>query len=88
MPKFVEKPPLHLWKEVDEIVLFGDLNKNIEPLRPSEGDILMIIGPEKGFSLREEDVIRNKLKGTGIRLNKNTLRAETAALCALSLLND
>ncbi|NGX38032.1 MAG: Ribosomal RNA small subunit methyltransferase E [Chlamydiae bacterium] len=55
-------------------------------LSPSSTDTTLFIGPEKGFSPEEENHLHKALKAKGIRLNPHILRAETAALCGLSLL--
>jgi 16S rRNA (uracil1498-N3)-methyltransferase len=46
---------------------------------------LVVTGPESGFSKKEEAFL--KKRGKGIRLNPNVLRAETAPIAAMSILN-
>lgn len=66
---------------------FGDLNapfsfsfnKNLKDKK----DVLFFIGPEKGFS--KEEIVFLKTKGKAIKINENTLRAETAAIAFTSL---
>lgn len=50
-----------------------------------KGPLLFVTGPEKGFSRRELELL--DLKGKGVRLHKNILRAETAPLVASVLAN-
>ena len=45
-----------------------------------------IIGPESGFTEEEISFFKNNLKATGVILSDAVLRAETAALCAATLL--
>ncbi|NGX39010.1 MAG: hypothetical protein KR126chlam1_00328 [Chlamydiae bacterium] len=67
---------------------FGDLSPEAPRFTPPSSDLLIFIGPESGFSDEEIALLQGPLKGTGIRLNPNTLRAETAAICALSLVSN
>ncbi|NGX48225.1 MAG: Ribosomal RNA small subunit methyltransferase E [Chlamydiae bacterium] len=83
LPEIREMPPLADWVEFPPGELFfGNLNsKNI--FTPPEGDSTLFVGPEKGFSQEEEDLLSKHAKG--VRLHPYVLRAETAALCFLSL---
>jgi 16S rRNA (uracil1498-N3)-methyltransferase len=67
------------------VFLFGDLDGEellIRSSLPSSHPIIFLTGPEGGFSPKELEKLREK-RATGIRLHKNTLRAETAPLAAL-----
>lgn len=66
-------------------ILFGDTNPDAPPIPHSPTTpVLFISGPEKGFSQREIELLQSK--ATGVKLNRNILRAETAPLAALSIL--
>jgi 16S rRNA (uracil1498-N3)-methyltransferase len=71
-------------------IYFGDIYKNTNRLdyllHNNRDDIYMIIGCEKGFSEEEKNYIINSLKATGIFLNKNILRAETAAIASIAII--
>lgn len=69
-------------------ILFGDTGPEApylwaEPAR-LERPLIFITGPEKGFSQKELKLLN--LKGKGVRINKNILRAETAPIAVLPLL--
>ncbi len=68
--------------ELEGAFLFGDPRANTGCC-PIQGSILFVTGPEKGFSEKEARALKEK--GTGVRLNKNTLRAETAPIAATVL---
>lgn len=84
LPSLSLLPPLAHWERSPANPLWGDLDSST-PLTPQKGPTTLLIGPEKGFSQEEENCLRHNFKGRGIRLSHNTLRAETAALCALSV---
>jgi len=82
LPQIHQHPPLLKWAQLPSCELyFGDLNSQA-PFHPTSSSAIFI-GPEKGFSPQESQWLCQKAKG--IRLNPHILRAETAALCALSL---
>jgi len=85
LPQILEKPPLTAWEKPEGTLLYGDLSST-SPLPSPTGDTLIFIGPEKGLSSAEEKILSNTFKASGIRLNSNILRAETAAICSLSLI--
>ena len=88
LPNLVIKPSLLAWEKPAGTLLFGSLSsdaKSLEDRYPSP--VMMVIGPEKGFTEKEQSFLETKLQATPVTLNLNTLRAETAALCALSLLS-
>lgn len=90
LPSIEIKPPLMQWKAQPGTLLYGDVSPEAPPLwtlpRLSEYPIVLFIGPEKGFSSKEESYLRDTLKAKGIRLHSNILRAETAPLVGLSLI--
>lgn len=67
---------------------FGDLSKDASPLNEEwikkEGTIFFV-GPESGFS-DKEILILKKLNVKGVKLNPYILRAETASIVSLSLI--
>ena len=82
------KPPLSEWQKTAGTLLFGSLAPDAKPLKgPYPSPIIIVIGPEKGLSPEEHRTLETKLHGTGVSLHPNILRAETAALCALSRLS-
>lgn len=73
-----------LKKQAD--IFFGDVNTSAPLFKSSSSATsLFITGPESGFS--DEELERLKSKGSGVRINQNILRAETAPIVALSLLS-
>lgn len=46
---------------------------------------LFFVGPEKGFSGKEEELLEKKYQAKGVSLSKNILRTETAAITAAAL---
>ncbi len=88
LPSIRLKPSLSQWEKPQGTLLFGSLKPHAMPLQKNyPSPIIITIGPEKGFSTQEETLLGTKLQATGITLHRNILRAETAALCALSLLS-
>lgn len=88
LPTLQLSPPLLEWKESPSpTAFFGDLHSQT-PLSSTLSDVTIFIGPEKGLSESEHAYLDNILKVKGIRLNPHILRAETAAICALSIINN
>ncbi len=86
LPKLEIQPPLAEWKKPAGTLLFGSLAPDAKPLTGATESTIIVIGPEKGFSKNEHTFLEKNLQATGVKLNSNILRAETAALCALSIL--
>jgi 16S rRNA (uracil1498-N3)-methyltransferase len=83
LPKIILKPSLDKWPPPAGSLFFGDLS-SAKPLQgPFEKTVIFFIGPEKGFSSQEIEQL-GRFKAQGISLHANILRAETAALTALS----
>ena len=85
------KNTLSSWNKKDQIIFcdetekknfFNDLFKS--KLKKKINTIL--IGPEGGFSSKEKDFLKNFNFVSGISLGKRILRADTAAISALTLL--
>lgn len=91
LPMIVQMPALAEWTEPKVPSFFGDLDPAAPSLAeawqesPSKG-ILFFIGPESGFTSDEIDALR-AMQAVGVKLHKNVLRTETAALVALSLIS-
>ncbi len=82
LPKIVLYPSLHEVPAQDTL-LFGDLRTSSKP-PPASQPLTLFIGPEGGFT--DEEIHYLEQKGAlGIHLHQNVLRAETAAIVALSL---
>ncbi len=86
LPSLQIKPPLFQWQKPVGTLLFGSLAENAQPIKKFPAPVTIVIGPEKGLTNDEQTTLETKLGALGITLHPNTLRAETAALCALSLL--
>ena len=71
-------------------LIFTDLNSNnikIDKSKFSSKPICIIIGPEGDFSESEREKILSFKGVQGLKINKNILRCETAAISAISILN-
>jgi 16S rRNA (uracil1498-N3)-methyltransferase len=92
LPKIEFKPPLLKWPSLPGTLLFGDTRDHTPylwdlPFSSSfSPPVVLLIGPESGLHSKESDFLQNSLKAEGIRLHPNILRAETASLTALSLI--
>lgn len=83
-------PPLLLQKfnfnKYDLVIYCNENEDELKTLKSldiaSFKNIAIIIGPEGGFS--EEELVFLASKATSISLGNNVLRAETAAICAIS----
>lgn len=89
LPSWSIAPSLQKWGPLQaKGRFFGDLRpgapKLFDMLRTPYQEIIIFIGPESGLSSEEVQTLEN-LQVTGVQLHKNILRAETAALLALSL---
>lgn len=79
-----------LLNEKKELNLICSLNENTKPLSeyllPNIKDILFVIGPEGGFTKKEEEFLtENGFEST--TLGKRVLRVETAAIYVASIIN-
>ena len=69
-------------------IVFGDLNsKNNKINIKSKNPICVLIGPEGDFSEKERAEILNLKNITSLKINKNILRTETAAISIISIIN-
>lgn len=88
LPTLEIKPRLLLWQRPPGTLLYGSFAPGAKPLQPhAPSPVIIFIGPEKGLSNGEESFLENKLHASPVTLHPNILRAETAALCALSVLS-
>lgn len=88
LPPIVQKPPLSQWKPLPGTSFFGDTNPTSPLLsKPSAEPITFFVGPEKGFSPSEIEILVKSLYAKGVKLHDNILRTETAGIVALSLLH-
>lgn len=88
LPAFIQKPPLSQWSKLDCMCLYGDVNPAAPPLShlySGGADVLFAVGPESGFTEREEAILR-QLNFQGVKLNEAILRTDTAAIIAVGLL--
>jgi 16S rRNA (uracil1498-N3)-methyltransferase len=68
----------------DRTLYFADETGG-ERFAPAPGPAAILIGPEGGFDPAEREAIRALSQARGISLGPRILRAETAALAAVSL---
>ena len=72
-------------------IIFGDLNtenQNLDPkIKNEDKPICIIIGPEGDFTESERYQILNLNGVQSLKINNNILRAETAAISAISIIN-
>lgn len=88
-PSLEMKTSLEQWTSLSYPAYFGDLREEAPSffkLHKSKEDALFFIGPESGFSDKEEAILQ-RLGAQGVKLHSNILRTDTAALVALSLMS-
>jgi 16S rRNA (uracil1498-N3)-methyltransferase len=84
LPTIELRPPLLEWTTLPTPAFVADLHATT-PLQPTS-PATVFIGPESGFTLDELTHLTT-LGATPVRLHRNTLRTDTAALAALTLLS-
>ena len=68
-------------------IVLGDLNKNEEKIHFNKNKpICILIGPEGDFSENERELMSQLQNIRSLRINRNILRAETAAIAMISIL--
>ncbi len=68
-------------------IILGDLNKNEEKIHFNKNKpICILIGPEGDFSENERELMSQLQNIRSLRINKNILRTETAAIAMISIL--
>ncbi len=77
---------LKLYKDTE--IFFGDLNSSSNKLKINHTHpICILIGPEGDFSEKERISILNSKNFIPIKINKNILRSETAAISMISIIS-
>ena len=72
----------------DTEIFFGDLNSSSNKLKINHTHpICILIGPEGDFSEKERISILNSKNFIPIKINKNILRSETAAISMISIIS-
>lgn len=91
LPKIVMKPPLDDWENIDGSAFFGDVRPSAPMFLKTWNEsaprspIMFFVGPESGFTDDEVEWFdQHRVKG--VKLHRNILRTETAAIVALSLI--
>ena len=68
-------------------IILGDLNKNEEKIYFNKNKpICILIGPEGDFSENERELMSQLQNIRSLRINRNILRTETAAIAMISIL--
>ena len=85
--KRLDLPQISFYPSLQELplegsALFGDLREGAEPMPKTASPLMLLIGPEGGFTPQEILFLESK-GAKGISLHKNVLRAETAGVVAL-----
>jgi 16S rRNA (uracil1498-N3)-methyltransferase len=91
LPKILEMPSLDQWNKLGYPAFFGDIKPEApwftdKPIDKSSNGVIFFVGPESGLSDVEIQLLR-RLSVTGVKLNRHILRAETAAITALAVIN-
>ena len=91
VPKFEDTQDLKSFLKKNSMnLIFTDLNSNnkkIDKSKFTDKPICIIIGPEGDFSEAEKEKILNFKGVQPIKINENILRAETAAISTISIVN-
>ena len=67
-------------------IIFGDLNTEKTKINLEKKDpICILIGPEGDFTAKEREIISKQKKIIPLKINKNILRSETAAISMISI---
>ena len=77
---------IKLYKDTN--IVFGDLNSSNDQIKINkDSPVCILIGPEGDFSENEREQILNFEGVRPIKINENILRAETATISAISIIN-
>ena len=77
---------MKLYKDTD--IIFGDLNSTNNEIKiKKDNPLCVLIGPEGDFSEKERKEILNLKNMKSIKINKNILRSETAAVSIISIIS-
>lgn len=88
LPKIAIKASLNEWENLALPAYFGDTAETAPPFMQSshkEKAVLFFVGPEKGFSEKEEAHLRH-LGAQGVKIHPHILRTDTAAIAFLSII--
>ena len=89
LPEMIYLNHLADLQELESYKVFGDLLEKtikIKDLSIDSTPLMAIIGPEKGWSSKDLACLKDTIKATPVSLGPYILRAETAAIVALSQL--
>ena len=77
---------IKLYKDTD--IIFGDLNSSNDQIKINkDSPVCILIGPEGDFSEKERKEILELKNVKSLKINKNILRAETAAISIISIIS-
>ena len=77
---------IKLYKDTD--IVFGDLNSSNDQIKINkDSPVCILIGPEGDFSENERKEIHDLKNVKSLKINKNILRAETAAISIISIIS-
>ena len=77
---------IKLYKDTD--IVFGDLNSSTDQIKINkDSPVCILIGPEGDFSENERKEILDLKNVKSLKINKNILRAETAAISIISIIS-
>ena len=77
---------IKLYKDTN--IVFGDLNSSNDQIKINkDSPVCILIGPEGDFSENERKEILDLKKVKSLKINKNILRAETAAISIISIIS-
>ena len=77
---------IKLYKDTD--IVFGDLNSSNDQIKINkDSPVCILIGPEGDFSEHERKEILDLKNVKSLKINKNILRAETAAISIISIIS-
>ena len=77
---------IKLYKDTD--IVFGDLNSTNDQIKINkDSPVCILIGPEGDFSENERKEILDLKNVKSLKINKNILRAETAAISIVSIIS-
>ena len=77
---------IKLYKDTD--IVFGDLNSSNDQIKINkDSPVCILIGPEGDFSENERKEILDLKNVKSLKINKNILRTETAAISIISIIS-
>jgi 16S rRNA (uracil1498-N3)-methyltransferase len=90
LPSIDLVPSLDAFVSTAKNIYFGDINSNSPALLEvfdTTSPFRLLVGPAKGFTKEELDLLKNKKNIQGVYLSDAILRAETAAVLMIGLVN-